>query len=234
MESGKKAPKGEKGRGRPAGDGPAGDTKALSSAEPPRAAPAADAVEGHDERSETDPSNAACLARLEASLDQVKGSLDPLSAKLRNLGRDIKAVTTSVGESRFRELLNRLVQFADLRDGLVEKGPDPSPAAGAAAHDTHTVLRTQMRQILRLSGVKETTPEKGATFDPSRHRATARVSTRSKKRDRTICEVQRTGFESGGQTLRYPEVTVYALEPASGSPAAKETEGEHSSSQHHA
>ncbi len=230
MESGNEAPRGEKGRGSRAGVGPAGDAKALPGAEPSRPAPATDGVESAGDRSEGDPSDGERLARLEASLDQVKESFDPLSAKLRNLGRDIKAITTSVSDSRFKELLNRLVQFADLLDGLVEKGPDTSPAAGVAAHDTHTVLRTQMRQILRLSGVKETTPKKGATFDPSRYRATARVSTRSKKRDETICEVQRTGFESGGQTLRYPEVTVYALEPASEPPAGKGTGGESSAS----
>jgi len=144
----------------------------------------------------------------------VRESVDRLPAKMRELGRDIRAMTTSLSDTRLQQLLNRLVQFTDLLDGLVQKGPDASAQAGVAAHDTYKVLHTQALQILRLSGVKELTPKRGAAFDASHQRATARVATRSAKRDKTICEVQRTGFESGGEILRYPEVTVYMLEPA--------------------
>ncbi len=208
---------------RPVGDEPTRDVPASLEAHANRLSPAVNEIEGSggEPVNGHDRSKLLRSTQIEARLDQIQESVDQIPVKMRNLSRDIKAITKSVSDSRLSELLSRLVQFADILDGLVEKGPDTSETAGALAHDTHTALRTQMWQILRLSGVTETTPKQGAPFDPMHHRATARVSTRSAERDQTIHEVHRTGFESGDYILRYPEVTVYTFDPTSKKPRSK-------------
>jgi len=160
-------------------------------------------VEAFDELQQITRETQARMERLEESLSAMNRQVSLLPNQTRMLGSKIDSLTTSVSESRVRDLLNGLLGIYDLLSQIMNT---PTTEGEATHRRNYTVLHTQLRQLLEANGLEEI-PTEGA-FTPELHRAVQRKACEDPALAGQILEVVRAGFRTEHQILRYADVIV--------------------------
>lgn len=81
--------------------------------------------------------------------------------------------------------------------------------ADSAALEGTRLIFDKLMEALRKRGLKVIETE-GETFDPDRHEAIAQIPAPSEELKGKILDTTRTGYELGGQIIRFPQVVVGA------------------------
>jgi molecular chaperone GrpE (heat shock protein) len=166
----------------------------------PQAAPA-DADPRLDQLAASVTALSGQLVAIEQRVQALRDEVACIPDSLRQLGRNVQGLSTSLAEPRLRSLLTDLLMLLDLVDQAGRAGDGTGPAA--------QWLRTigdQMRQILRLQGLTEIVA--AGRFDPTVHRAVEGVAVTVPEQDQQVLRVLRCGFRTERSVLRAADVVV--------------------------
>lgn len=147
------------------------------------------------------------LAGMQTHISSLEERVVFIPPQVRNLGEKVNGLAISVGETRYRALLDRLLGIYDLVDHLERSAAATGDPAAADARRNYAVILAQLRQLLESNGLSEI-PAEGEFFNPELHCSIERVPCEVQDKDKRVLDVISAGFRTDFEILRYAQVRV--------------------------
>jgi molecular chaperone GrpE (heat shock protein) len=160
------------------------------------------------------------LAKMEKRTDAIFQAVGRISQsqnlaadQMLRLGEKVEEVVSSLGESKYKNLLTELVDFYELFSGLLESTAKASEDAENAG--PWQLLKSQLEQMLSANGIVKIDPgTPGGAVDFQIHRPIDQQPASSPEQVGQVLKICRPGYRLGSRILRRVDVIV-GSEPVS-------------------